>query len=1129
MVRELGWMALVFIAAPVSAEVPYVNFENHPVRALALSPNRQLLAVTHTSDARVQLIDVSGDAPLPVGNVMVGTDPVAVQWRNDGELWVVNHLSDSISIVDVPSRRVTRTLATGDEPFDVVFAGNKAFVSCSQVNQVQVFDVNALQLAPQVVAINGEDPRALAVSRDGSTVYAAIFESGNASTVLAGSFTSINPGIPNAVSDPRGPYGGRNPPPNRGTTFDPPLNAAATPPRVSLIVKRDAQGRWMDDNNGDWTAFVSGPQAAASGRRVGWTLGDRDIAAIRVSDLQVSYTTGLMNIGMALAVNPGNGEVTLVGTDARNEVRFEPNINGKFITVNLARVAASGKVVSDLNPHLAGQPATAAPSLRERSLGDPRAIAWNADGSRGYIAGMGSNNVVVIDANGARIGQPIRVGEGPVGLALDGARSRLYVWNHFDASLSQIDTATQSERTRLALFNPLPAAIREGRALLYDTQRTSGGGQVSCASCHIDARMDRLAWDLGDPSKPPQRFDQNCITQIGQPRCEDFHSMKGPMTTQTMQDIIGHEPHHWRGDRTGIEAFNPAFKELLGDDVELTAAEMQDFEDFLSTIHFPPNPFRNFDNSLPTALPLVGHYASGRFAMAGTQLPVGNAVRGTELFTTGLLDNVFQCGSCHTLPTGMATNGPLLLGVLGFPIGGRVMPIGPNGENHLGVVSTDGSTNVSIKVPQMRNQHEKVGFELSQLDNNAGFGFFHDGAVDSLAKFFSASVFSVRSDQDVADLIAMNLAFAGSEFPRPNAPLGAPAPLSKDAHAGVGQQVHVGASVPARAAEMLVQARAGRLDLIVRGDRGYVFDRSSDSFIPDDGGSSVSAPALQSQAAASAQTWTVVPRGLGRRLGIDRDGDNVLDGVEIRQGSNPADAASTSLRALAGLWFNPVRSGHGLDIQHAGSNMVATWYTYNDDGSPTWYLSVGPRANPYVATLKRYTWNGTAAVEQNAGELRLTFTSATQGSMRWTLGARTGTEPIQSLLIGSGFANPDRTGTWYAPTEPGWGLSIHSDASVRASVLYFYDGAGQPRWSLGVGVNSASETLAMQNYRGFCPDCAATPTTTSAAGQIAFAYSGARAGQANIDIASAATPNARWQRNATIAPLTEFALRPEQY
>jgi hypothetical protein len=62
---------------------------------------------------------------------------------------------------------------------------------------------------------------------------------------------------------------------------------------------------------------------------------------------------------------------------------------------------------------------------------------------------------------------------------------------------------------------------------------------------------------------------------------EDWHPMKGPMLTQTLQDIVGKEPHHWRGDRDGIEEFNPAFMGLLGDDQVLSAAEMQEFEDFL--------------------------------------------------------------------------------------------------------------------------------------------------------------------------------------------------------------------------------------------------------------------------------------------------------------------------------------------------------------------------------------------------------------------------------------------------------------------------------------------------------------------------------------------------------------------
>ena len=83
------------------------------------------------------------------------------------------------------------------------------------------------------------------------------------------------------------------------------------------------------------------------------------------------------------------------------------------------------------------------------------------------------------------------------------------------------------------------------------------------------------------------------------PDGEAIHTMKGPMTTQTLQDIIRHEPFHWRGDRDGIEEFAGAFNGLQGADQALGNIPMQEFKDFLSTIHFTPNPFRALDNSLP--------------------------------------------------------------------------------------------------------------------------------------------------------------------------------------------------------------------------------------------------------------------------------------------------------------------------------------------------------------------------------------------------------------------------------------------------------------------------------------------------------------------------------------------------
>lgn len=1127
-------VALAFVCAPVNAQTqPFVNWENHPIHALDLNPDRSVLAVAHTADARVQLFDVTNELPLALGHVAVGTDPVAVRFRTASELWVVNHISDSVSVVDISTRRILATLQTADEPFDVVFAGGRAFVSCSQANVVQVFDLADLTRAPVNVEIKAEDPRALAVSADGREVYAAIFESGNATTILAGGLVQNQPRLPNVVSDPRGPYAGQNPPPNRGTAFVPPLNPVAPPPKVGLIVRRGNDQRWRDDNNRDWTRFVSGDLASASGRAVGWNLADRDIAVIDSSTLAVRYVTGLMNIGMALAVNPGNRELTLIGTDARNEVRFEPNLNGRFVQVNLARVdtgVAGTKTISDLNAHLDYSTQTLPQSQRDRSIGDPRALVWRADGQRGWIAGLGSNNVVQINASGARVGEPIRVGQGPVGLALDEARARLYVWNHFDVSLSVINTGTAAEIQRIALFNPLPSAIREGRALLYDTQRTSGLGQASCASCHVDARMDRLAWDLGDPSLPPAQFDQNCLRSVLQQPCENFHSMKGPMTTQTFQDIIGHEPFHWRGDRTGIEAFNPAFHDLLGDDQGLTTQEMQQFENFLATVTFPPNPYRNFDNSLPTSVALPGQRTAGRFAMAGLPLGNGNALRGLTLYTQGLLDSPFQCASCHTLPTGMAVNGPLLLGTTPFPIGGVVMPHGPMGENHLGVVSSDGSTNVSIKVPQLRNQYEKVGFESTQTDNVAGFGFLHDGSVDSLAAFFSASTFSVRSDQEVADLVALTMAFSGSDFPvQPITSV--PVPLSKDSPAAVGKQLTLTGATPPRALEMLQLARQRQVDLIARSALlGFAFDVEQDRFVRSDGGAPLSAEALAATASAAAPlTLTVVPRGLGMRLGVDRDGDGVGDARELAIGSDPADAQSKTLRPRAGLWTNPARGGTGFDVQYVGNNLSVIWYTYRDDGTPTWYTAFGPLAAEFRSEVYNYRWDAATGrpIGTIVGELKFIAQDARRGEFQWRLGTRSGIEPVQIFLDGALPPNPDRTGTWYASAEPGWGMSIVTDGATRGVVMYFYDGSGASRWVVGFGSNSITAPQPMLSLRGACPDCPAVTPSNVSGGSVALSFPSPRQAQLNAEVFDAGQPSAVWRRTTLIAPLSDPMIRPE--
>ncbi|MCP3918461.1 MAG: hypothetical protein GY711_23190 [bacterium] len=937
--RLLLLSTLLPIAPLARAQQSFVNWETPHVSPLALSADGTQLYAANTPDGRLEVFDVTGDEPVPLFSVPVGLDPVSVRPRTANEVWVVNHVSDSISVVDLSTRNVVRTIDTDDEPCDVVFAGNpeRAFVSCSQFNQVQVFDPSDLTVAPLSVPIEGEEPRAMAVSSDGGTVYVAVFESGNHSTVLGGGLASqATITLNNVVTDPLGPYGGQNPPPNDGAGFTPPLNPNNNaPPAVGLIVKKDVGGNWMDDNNGDWTDLVSGANASRSNRPVGWDVVDNDVVAIDAQTLAVSYVEGLMNICMALAVNPANGRVSVVGTDGTNEIRFEPNLTGVFLRVQLALANATtgAAAVSDLNGHLDYSTGTVAQPMRDQSLGDPRGIVWNAAGDRAYVAGMGSNNVVVIDASGARVGTPVEVGEGPTGIALDDATGRVFVLNKFASSISTIDAATAAETSRTPFHDASPTAIKVGRKHLYGTHETSGLGQIACASCHVDARMDRIGWDLGDPSG-------DIVSSAGQNRgmgvpglttgFTSWHPMKGPMTTQTLQDIIGKEPLHWRGDRNGLEDFNPAFVGLQGDDVELTPTEMQEYEDFLATITFPPNPYREFDNRLSTSLD-TGLVSVGRFTPRGTPLPAGDATTGLSRYTNSALDGNLRCVTCHTLPTGM---GPDMTwnGSMWTPF-----PVGPNGERHHGMVSVDGSTQRAIKIPQTRNEIEKDGFSLTAIRSLSGFGVLHDGSIPGIVHFLSSPAFSFNSEQDLANMIAFMMSFAGSDLPdgSVNNIFFPPGTASNDTHAGVGTQTTLVqfAGAPQEQLSvmfaMLNEANAGRVGLIVKSTVGgiqrgaaliggsmFQLDRAADVLTLSE--------VWDLAAPGSEQTWTVVPAGSEIRLGIDRDEDGFFDRDELDLGSDPANSESTP--DIGNSYCGPAvpnSSGAAASIVASGSPVVA--------------------------------------------------------------------------------------------------------------------------------------------------------------------------------------------------------------
>ncbi|MGH7893896.1 MAG: YncE family protein, partial [Candidatus Binatia bacterium] len=900
-------LALCAVASGGSA-ASFVEFESGQVRPLALSPDGTRLFAVNTPDNRLELFDVTAGGLTHAGAVPVGLEPVAVAARTNGEVWVVNHLSDSVSIVDVTSDppHVVRTLLVGDEPRDIVFAGpggNRAFITTAHRGQndpvdpqlttpsvgradVWVFEAAGLDTTLggtplTIVNLFGDTPRALAT--DGDTVWAAVFHSGNQSTTVSeGAVCNGGSGV-GTCNISGVTYPGGLPAPN--TNFQ-----GVTGPETGLIVKFDeGAGQWQDQLGRNWNNAVR------------FSLPDLDVFAIDANANPPSPSTTWAHVGTVIfnmAVNPVSGRVYVSNTDARNEVRFEgpgtfggTTVRGHLAESRITILDGTTVTARHLNKHINYATVPSSQSTKDASLSTPTGMAVSSNGAKLYVAAFGSGSVGVFDTmqleTNAFTPSPAShwpvSGGGPSGVVLDETHGRLYVLTRFDNAVSVLDTSSGVEVAHLTFHNPEPPSVLAGRPFLYDARVTSSNGEASCASCHIFGDFDSLAWDLGNPDEVvldnlnPFRVPQPTIGPVQS--FPDHHPLKGPMTTQSLRGMANHGPMHWRGDRSGandpigdaldedaaFKRFNVAFAGLLGRSGPLAPEEMQAFTDFILQVTYPPNPIRALDNSLT---------------------PDQDA--GRIFFLNSNPSDVFQaCNGCHVLD----------------PANGHF------GSD--GLSSFENETQL-LKIPHLRNMYQKVGmFGMPQVaffnagDNGdkgtqiRGFGFLHDGSVDTLFRFHQATVFN-----QVQFGFLINP--GGFQNGAPGDPLRRQVEqfmLAFDSNLApiVGQQVTLGASsgqdAQDRADLLVARAGLGECDVVVKGTlaseaRGWVLigalfqsDRTSETHTDGQ---------LRSQAAGGEErTYTCVPPGSGVRIGIDRDEDGAFDRDELDLGFDPADTSST--------------------------------------------------------------------------------------------------------------------------------------------------------------------------------------------------------------------------------------------
>ncbi len=589
---------------------------------------------------------------------------------------------------------------------------------------VWVFDADTLAAdislggAPlTIITLFTDSPRALAVSADGSKVYAAGFKTGNRTTTIAETVVTDNGGVPlaNLYVDTDG-----DGVPEAHMTD----TAGNMQPLTGLIVQYDGE-HWVDEAGKEWDHLIN------------FNLPDKDVFVIDANaevPVGIEAISGVGTIIFNMITNPVSGKIYVSNTEVLNLKRFTGSagtlpatddkdavdyktIQGHFVESRIT-VLDGGVTPVHLNKHIDYSVCCDDLPNNEnaKSLAQPMGMAISSDGKTLYVAAFGSAKIGVFDTAKLEnntfvpdLANQIQLsGGGPAGVVLNEANQHLYVLTCFDNSISIIDTTTNTKIAHVAMYSPESRHIVDGRQYHYDASLTSSHGDSSCALCHVFGDMDRLAWSLGDPSgsqvRNPSAADEPggpsdlAINHedFGLPVNPHFAPVKGSMATQSLRGMANHGAMHWRGDQTGgnLEAdgsqednvqpdmgiynerlafskFNGTFVELQGRSVQLPVEDMNNFTDFALELMYPANPIGHLDNLLT---------------------PVQQTGKDFFFDPSKVVDTAFHCNGCHLVDRDFNKG-----------LTDKPGAFGSDGKNTFAFIQQ------FLKIPHLRNMYNKAG------------------------------------------------------------------------------------------------------------------------------------------------------------------------------------------------------------------------------------------------------------------------------------------------------------------------------------------------------------------------------------------------------------------------------------
>jgi YVTN family beta-propeller protein len=616
------------------ATVGHPTFVSPHASPIAISGGH--VFVVNTPSDTVDVIDAK--TREIVARVNVGIDPVGIAVRPDGkEVWVSNHISDSVSVIDNDPKSPTylqviatiqefdpETKATRfDEPVGIAFASNeKAYVALSSENEIAVINVASREVSKRL-SISAQDPRAITVR--GDRLYVIPFESNNKTQLSGGSKDKIDGDL---------------------VTFD----AWQHSIRVNNVL---SLGHVVD--------IIKHPDVP-----------DHDLYVFDTRTDQLVETVDTLGTLLYGLTVDSKGRVFVAQTDARNAANGRAGTkkhslkeleNRAFLnqitSVGFEGGSAEQPKFIDLEPLPPTQPE------KGQALATPFAIQISDDDSTLIASAAGSDKLFTVDAaSGAVLGR-VAVGAVPRGIALEntegGKASHAWVLNAVANTVSVVDVSDPANPMIVGfvpLKDPTHRQVKLGRTWFNDAD-TSTTGTFSCASCHPDGHTDQLLWVIKTPivTGGDQIMPRSTMPIRGLRDTAPFHwdGVPGdPYGGINSANIRRHVPPNSSVDdqttstRHVIDGGLATTMFLEGDTTvndegkagALSAAERDDMAIFLLSVPYPPAQKRSYTNVI----------SSG-------------AARGFRLFhIDGDLDpskarpNV--CGNCHRMPFLVSTNTP---------------------------------------------------------------------------------------------------------------------------------------------------------------------------------------------------------------------------------------------------------------------------------------------------------------------------------------------------------------------------------------------------------------------------------------------------------------------------------------